>query len=278
MIYREFGNTSFKTSCIGMGTYYDIRWIFKTYLDIYTGKEQKEDAIKSGIDNGINLIDTAELYRTEKIIASAIKGYKRDDLFLATKVFPTHLSPKSLEKALNRSLRNLETNYIDLYQIHFPNPAVDLKKTLRTMERMIDAGKMKYIGLSNFSLNLLKRAQGILSKHEITAIQINYNIFHRKSQNDLIKYCEQNHIAVMAYFPLGHGKVTQKQYNEYFDHVRKTVGDVPNANIALAYLISKNQNVFPIPRASNRAHVTQNAKYSDIILNEEDIKYLEEKL
>lgn len=278
MIYREFGNTSFKTSCIGMGTYYDIRWIFKTYLDIYTGKEQKEDAIKSGIDNGINLIDTAELYRTEKIIADAIKGYKRDELFLATKVFPTHLSPKSLEKALNKSLRNLETNYIDLYQIHFPNPAVDLKKTLRTMERMIDAGKMKYIGLSNFSLNLLKRAQGILSKHEITAIQINYNIFHRKSQNDLIKYCEQNHIAVMAYFPLGHGKVTQKQYNEYFDHVRKTVGDVPNANIALAYLISKNQNVFPIPRASNMAHVTQNAKYSDIILNEEDIKYLEEKL
>ena len=278
MIYREFGNTSFKTSCIGMGTYYDIRWIFKTYLDIYTGKEQKVDAIKSGIDNGINLIDTAELYRTEKIIASAIKGYKRDNLFLATKVFPTHLSPKSLEKSLNRSLRNLETNYIDLYQIHFPNPAVDLKKTLRTMERMIDAGKMKYIGLSNFSLNLLKRAQGILSKHEITAIQINYNIFHRKSQNDLIKYCEQNHIAVMAYFPLGHGKVTQKQYNEYFDHVRKTVGDVPNANIALAYLISKNQNVFPIPRASNRAHVTQNAKYSDIILNKEDIKYLEEKL
>lgn len=278
MIYREFGNTSFKTSCIGMGTYYDIRWIFKTYLDIYTGKEQKVDAIKSGIDNGINLIDTAELYRTEKIIASAIKGYKRDNLFLATKVFPTHLSPKSLEKSLNRSLRNLETNYIDLYQIHFPNPAVDLKKTLRTMERMIDAGKMKYIGLSNFSLNLLKRAQGILSKHEITAIQINYNIFHRKSQNDLIKYCEQNHIAVMAYFPLGHGKVTQKQYNEYFDYVRKTVGDVPNANIALAYLISKNQNVFPIPRASNRAHVTQNAKYSDIILNEEDIKYLEEKL
>ena len=261
-----------------MGTYYDMRWVFKTYLGIYSGKEQKEDAIKSGIDSGINLIDTAELYRTEKIIASAIKGSRRDELFIATKVFPTHLSPKSLEKALNRSLKNLETDYIDLYQIHFPNPTVDLKKTLRSMERMVDAGKMRYIGLSNFSLNLLKRAQGILSKHEITSIQINYNIFHRKSQNDLIKYCEQNHIAVMAYFPLGHGKVTQKQYNEYFDRVRKTVGDVPNANIALAYLISKNQNVFPIPRASNRAHVTQNAKYSDILLKEDDIKYLEEKL
>ncbi|MCL4453217.1 aldo/keto reductase [Ferroplasma sp.] len=278
MIYREFGNTSFKTSCIGMGTYYDMRWVFKTYLGIYSGKEQKEDAIKSGIDSGINLIDTAELYRTEKIIASAIKGHRRDDLFIATKVFPTHLSPKSIEKSLNRSLKNLGTNYIDLYQIHFPNPTIDLKKTLRSMERMVNEGKMRYIGVSNFSLNLLKRAQGILSKHEITSIQINYNVFHRKSQNDLIKYCEQNHIAVMAYFPLGHGKVTQKQYNEYFDHVRKTVGDVPNANIALAYLISKNQNVFPIPRASNRTHVTQNAKYADIILKEGDIKYLEEKL
>ena len=74
-----------------MGTYYDMRWIFKTYLDIYTGKAQKEDAIKSGIDNGINLIDTAELYRTEKIIGSTIKNYKRDELFIATKVFPNSL-------------------------------------------------------------------------------------------------------------------------------------------------------------------------------------------
>ncbi|MCL4348857.1 aldo/keto reductase [Ferroplasma acidiphilum] len=278
MIYREFGNTSFKTSTIGMGTYYDMRWIFKTYLGIYSGKDQKIDAYRAGIDNGINLIDTAELYRTEKLVGTAIKSYKRDELFIATKVFPTHLSPKSLEKALNRSLKNLDTDYIDLYQIHFPNPAVDLKKTMRTMEKMIDTGKMRHIGVSNFTLNLLKRAQGILSKYEITSIQINYNVFHRNSQKAMIDYCNKNHIAVMAYFPLGHGKVTQPQFNKYFDHVRKTIGDVPNANIALAYLISRNQNVFPIPRASNRAHVLQNAKNSDILLNEDDIKYLEKNL
>ncbi|WP_276921568.1 aldo/keto reductase [Ferroplasma acidiphilum] len=278
MIYREFGNTSFKTSTIGMGTYYDMRWIFKTYLGIYSGKDQKIDAYRAGIDNGINLIDTAELYRTEKLVGTAIKSYKRDELFIATKVFPTHLSPKSLEKALNRSLKNLDTDYIDLYQIHFPNPAVDLKKTMRTMEKMIDTGKMRHIGVSNFTLNLLKRAQGILSKYEITSIQINYNVFHRNSQKAMIDYCNKNHIAVMAYFPLGHGKVTQPQFNKYFDHVRKTIGDVPNANIALAYLISRNQNVFPIPRASNRAHVLQNAKNADILLNEDDIKYLEKNL
>ncbi len=278
MIYRKFGNTSFNASTIGMGTYYDIRWIFKTYLGIYSGKDGKIDAYRSGIDNGINLIDTAELYRTEKMVGSAIKSYKRDELFLATKVFPTHLAPKSLERAINRSLKNLDTDYIDLYQIHFPNPTIDLKKTLRTMEKMIDKGKMRYIGVSNFTLNLLKRAQESLSKYEISSIQINYNLFHRKSQNGIIDYCEKNHIAVMAYFPLGHGRVTQPQFNKYFDRIRKTVGEVPNANIALAYLVSKNQNVFPIPRASNRAHVMQNAKNSDLILNEEDIKYLEKNL
>ena len=79
MIYREFGNTSFKTSTIGMGTYYDMRWIFKTYLGIYSGKDQKIDAYRAGIDNGINLIDTAELYRTEKLVGTAIKSYKSNN-------------------------------------------------------------------------------------------------------------------------------------------------------------------------------------------------------
>ncbi|WP_337860823.1 aldo/keto reductase [Ferroplasma sp.] len=278
MIYRAFGNTSFKASTIGMGTYYDIRWIFKSYLNIYTGKEQKINALKAGMDNGINLIDTAELYRTEKIIGSAIKDYKRDELFIASKVFPTHLYPKSLERTLNKSLKNLNTSYVDLEQIHFPNPAIDLKKTLRAMEKMITQGKMKYIGLSNFTLNQLKRAQGMLSKYEISSMQINYNIFHRKSQKTIIDYCEKNHIAVMAYFPLGHGKVTQPQFNKYFDHIRESIGDVPNANIALSYLISRNNNVFPIPRASNSTHVLQNAKYSDIVLKEDEMQYLESKL
>jgi diketogulonate reductase-like aldo/keto reductase len=261
-----------------MGTYYDMRWIFKTYLGIYSGKDQKADALKSGIENGINLIDTAELYRTEKIIGAVIEKYNRDELFIATKVFPTHLSPRSLEKALNRSLKNLNTGYIDLYQIHFPNPTVDLKKTMRALEKMIEAGKMKYIGVSNFSLNLIKRTQEVLSKYQISSVQINYNVFHRKSQKSIIDYCEKNHIAVMAYFPLGHGRVTQPQFNRYFDHIRSTIGEVPNANIALAYMTSRHHNVFPIPRASNRAHVTQNAKYSDIILKDDEMKYLEENL
>ncbi|MEM0139688.1 MAG: aldo/keto reductase [Ferroplasma sp.] len=278
MIYREFGNTAFKCSVIGMGTYYDMRWIFKTYFGIYSNKGQKIDAIRTGIENGINLIDTAELYRSEKLIGSAIKGEKREDLFLSTKVFPTNLYPRALERSLNRSLKNLGTDYIDLYQIHFPNPAVDLKKTMGKLEELIDRGKIRYIGLSNFSLGLVQKTMAILKKYSISSVQVDYNIFHRKPSTGMIDYCKKNNIAVMAYFPLGHGRAARPQYNKYFDNIRKRIGDVPNANIALSYLISRNSNVFPIPRASTREHVLQNIKYSDTLLTEDEMKYMEEKL
>ncbi len=278
MIYREFGNTSFKTSVIGMGTYYDMRWIFETYFGIYPGKENKIDAIKAGIENGINLVDTAELYRSEGLIGHAIKGFKRDEIFIATKVFPTNLYPRALERSVNRSLKNLDTDYIDLYQVHFPNPAIDLKKTMGKLEQLIDTGKIRYIGLSNFPLSLVKKSLEILKKYTISSVQVDYNIFHRKPNSGMIEYCRDNKIAVMAYFPLGHGKAARGQYNSYFDQVRKRTGNIPNANIALSYLYSRDENVFPIPRASNIAHVLQNAKYSDVLLTEDEIKYMESKI
>ncbi len=276
MIYRYLGNSGFKCSAIGMGTYYDMNWIFKTYFGIYSKKDTKIEAIKTGIENGINLIDTAELYNTEKIIGEAIKDFKRDNLFIATKVFPTHLSPHSLEKALNRSLKKLNTGYVDLYQIHFPSPFVDLKKTFKTMEKLMDEGKINNIGVSNFSLKMIKDSNNILSKHRLTSVQLNYNIFHRNIENNgIMKYCRENNIAVLPYFPLSHGEVTKDDYNKYFDEIRKDIKDIPNANIALSYLISKNDNVFAIPRASNKEHVLQNIKYSDIILNDRQLKIID---
>ncbi len=276
MIYRYFGNSGFKCSTIGMGTYYDMRWIFKTYIGIYSGKAAKIDAIKSGIENGINLIDTAEFYKTEKLIAEAIKDYKRDELFIATKVMPTHLSPKSMEKALNRSLKNLNTDYIDLYQIHYPNYAVDLKKTLKKMEDLVDQGKIKNIGVSNFNLKLLNYTVEHLNKHKLTSVQLNYNILHRNVENEILEFCKKNNIALMAYFPIAHGKTLgNEKLNGYFDYIRNMIGDVPNANISLSYLFSRNSNVFPIPRASNKDHVMQNIKYSNTVLDEEIIDYIE---
>ncbi|WP_287950334.1 aldo/keto reductase [Acidiplasma sp.] len=276
MIYRDFGTSGFKASAIGMGTYYDMRWIFKTYAGVYSNKKTKINAIKTGLENGINLIDTAEFYHTEGIVSEAVKNFKRDEIFISTKVLPTHLSPKSLERALKRSLKNLNMDYVDLYIIHFPNYAVDLKKTLKKMEELTEAGLIRNIGVSNFSFKLIKYTVENLKKYNLCAVQLNYNILHRNVENNILDYLKKNNIALMAYFPIAHGKTARnKNLEEKFNYIRSKIGDVPSTSIALSYLTSISDNVFPIPRASNPEHVMQNIKYADIKLNDELIKYIQ---
>jgi len=160
MDYREFGKTGFKASVIGMGTYCDPSYIILAKLfHLHPSKRLKVNALRKGIELGINLIDTAEIYETEGIVSEAIRGFKRDELFIATKVWPTHLHYDSVLKATERSLKRLNCSYIDLYQIHFPNPLVPLEETMRAMNRLIDDGKVRYVGVSNFSLEELKKAQ-----------------------------------------------------------------------------------------------------------------------
>src|SRR5271169_1640738 len=136
-----------------MGTYYDPQWIAtaKT-IGWRRGAKSKVEALKSGLDGGMNFIDTAEIYGSEPLVAEAIKGRKREDLFIATKVWSNHLGRDALVLALERSLRSLETPYVDLYQVHFPNTKVPIEETMAAMEEMKDKGKLLAIGVSNFSL------------------------------------------------------------------------------------------------------------------------------
>ncbi|MHB1663370.1 MAG: aldo/keto reductase, partial [Thermoplasmataceae archaeon] len=107
MIFKEFGKTGFKVSAIGMGTYYDPAWIAGSFLGIHRNKKQHIDAIKAGLESGINFIDTAEIYNTEPIVSEAIKGMNREELFIATKVFTNHLRKEKVIKSCNRSLKRL---------------------------------------------------------------------------------------------------------------------------------------------------------------------------
>ena len=104
-----------------MGTYYDPAWIATGFLGWKRGRGKKVGAVKAGLDAGITLVDTAELYQSERLVARALAGRKREDTFLATKVLPNHLHRDALIGALDRSLKRLETTYVDLYQIHSPN-------------------------------------------------------------------------------------------------------------------------------------------------------------
>ncbi|HZW57834.1 MAG TPA: aldo/keto reductase [Nitrososphaerales archaeon] len=291
MNYREFGKTSFKTSLVGMGTFYDAMWIVQAMVfGVQRGRKEKLEALRTGLQNGINFIDTTEIYRSESIVSEAVKGMKRDEIFIATKVWSNHLTEDALIRACKRSLERLGTSYVDLYQIHFPNSKVPLKETMGAMERLLSDGLIRAIGVSNFSLKEMMDAQDALGKAEIVSTQMNYNLAHRDIERDILPYCQREKIAVIAYYPLGHGKLGRPydgfaQLIEYEkerpnldvekSHQRKD--DWLPSQVALSWLFSRNELVFPIPRASTANHVFQDAKACDLVLSPEQIRFLEEK-
>jgi diketogulonate reductase-like aldo/keto reductase len=244
-----------------MGTYYDVSWIMASRLFSHReGREDKVAALKRGIELGINLIDTAEMYDTETLVAEAIRGCKRDALFIATKVWSTHLRYNQVLKAAERSLAKLQCDYIDLYQIHWPNPIVPIKNTMRAMEKLVDEGKVRYIGVSNFSLSQMKEAEETLSKHELTSNQLQYSLVARKIETDLLPYCDRNNIAVLAYRPIAHGALANPsgKLSEIIDEISRKHGGKTPAQIALNWLVNKSKMVFPIPRASRPERVMEN--------------------
>jgi diketogulonate reductase-like aldo/keto reductase len=279
MEYREFGKTGFKASVIGMGTYYDPGWILTAKLLRTQPNVAKHlEAIKIGLDGGINLIDTAELYGSENIVARAITGWKRDDLFIATKVWRSHLHRDSLIKACKRSLKNLNTNYIDLYQVHFPNSRVPIQETIGAMEFLVDQGMIRHFGISNFSMKQMEEAENAIKKYEITSTQMNYSLAHRNIEKDILPHCIEKNIAVLPYFPLAHGKLSEqgKWPEAAAESVMKKHRIQKPSTLALAWLTSRWNGIFPIPRASNPDHVKDNVIAGDVRLDAEDMKVLDE--
>jgi diketogulonate reductase-like aldo/keto reductase len=279
MEYREFGWTRAKVSSIGMGTYYDASYIVTSLLfHRQMGKEEKVAALKRGLDLGINLIDTAEIYQSEGIVAEAIEGHDRDDLFVATKVFWTHLRYKSVLKAGANSLKRLKCSYIDLYQIHFPNSMVPIGETMKAMEKLVEDGKVRYLGVSNFSLEQMKKAEEALSKNKIASNQVEYNLKARGIEKDLLSYCEQKSIVILPYRPIAHGSLAdpQGELKIVMDIIsRKHNGKTP-AQLALNWLMAKSKLIFPIPRASRPERVDEKVGSLGWSLDGEDTRKLEE--
>ena len=263
MKVKDFAKTGRKVSEIGMGTYYDPAWIATGFVGWRRGATSKVEAIKAGLDAGITLIDTAEIYRSEPLVAEAIAGRKRDEIFLATKAWQNHLHGASLTRAFEKSLARLGTSYIDLYQVHWPNPRVPIAETMGAMERLIEEGKLRHVGVSNFDLEQVKEAQYALPKSELSSVQLDYSLMHRNPEGEMLPYCDSQKIAFLAYYPLGHGKLLS---DPRLDHVGSANGRT-RAQTALQWLAGK-PNVFPIPRASRAEHVKDNAGAGDCELTE----------
>jgi len=270
---KQFGKTGREVTEIGMGTYYDKPWIRVAKHGWSIGASRKIKALRAGLEGGIKLIDTAEAYFSEPFVAKAIRGRKRDELFIATKVWLDHLHHDDLVMALEKSLKRLELSYVDLYQIHFPSAHVPIRETMGAMEEMAAKGKIRAIGVSNFSLEQMVEANSVLAKSEIASAQLNYSLAHRKYEKDIIPYCNANKIAVMAYYPLGHGMLARP--SPKMEAVCRRNSKTP-AQVALNWLVSR-PGVFAIPRASRPGHVREDLGGSDWRLSESDVADLEKE-
>jgi len=271
MEFKVFGKTGRSVTEIGMGTYYDSSWTLPAKLGWRRGAARKVEAIKTGLAGGISMIDIAEVYGSEPLVAEAIQDYKREDLFIATKVTLTHLRRKALFRALERSLRRLKTSYVDLYQVHQPNPIVPIRETMGAMEELLEAGKIRAIGVSNFSLKRMMEANASLKNARLASAQMSYSLLHRGIERDVIPYCRREGIAVLAYFPLAHGKLAGEKETLRTFCERHSMSP---AQVALNWLASQ-PNVFPIPRAGNPAHVKENLEASGWRLSAQDLQELD---
>jgi diketogulonate reductase-like aldo/keto reductase len=270
--YKELGKTGEKIPALGLGTW-GIGGF--SYPD-YSNDELAIEIIRFAVEIGMNFIDTAEMYgagHSEELVGEAIKGI-REKVFIATKVLPTNFRYEDVIKACERSLRRLKTSYIDLYQLHWPNPSIPIKETMRAMERLANEGKIRYIGISNFSVEETIEAMNALSKYEIVSNQVEYSLLVRDIEKDLLDFCRKNKITVIAYSPLARGELLKGKYYEFLSKIGKKYNKTA-AQVALNWLIIK-ENVVAIPKAFSKAKIVENMGAYGWKLSDEDLKAIDE--
>jgi diketogulonate reductase-like aldo/keto reductase len=257
---KELGNTGVFISEIGLGT-----WRYRGTAE----------TLRAGIELGATLIDTAEGYYTEDVVGEAVKGI-RDKVFIATKVSGRHLAHDNVLQSAEESLYKLGTDYIDLYQIHWPNYTYPIKETMKALGDLADRGLVRFIGVSNFDIDELEEAQSYLHNYPIVSNQVRYNLNDRTIEKDMLPYCIDNNIAILAYTPLDDGNLTKPVRSEKMrilelisHEVKKTMGQV-----ALNWCTSK-ENVVAIPKSNSLDRTIENCGASGWRLSTEQIDQLD---
>jgi hypothetical protein len=259
MDLKELGGTGLRLPEIGQGTWN------------YRGGAAP---LRAGIELGACFIDTAESYGTEDSVGEAIRGL-RDRVFLATKVSPGHFRRSHLLQAADNSLRRLKTGYIDLYQLHRPNYTVSIEETMGAVEELVDAGKVRFIGVSNFSEGEIKKAQAALSRYRIVSNQVRYNLADRTIETGLLSYCQEHAITILAYSPLAGGLQHLNARDPGGTLVRvAAMAGKSEAQVALNWCIAKGQ-VVAITKMSSIARVRENCEASGWRLSADQIRMLE---
>lgn len=245
----------------------------KSYID--TSSDRKSvHAIRAAIERGMTHIDTAEVYgkgHAEELVGKAIKGFDRGELLVTSKVWKKNLGYDDVISAAEGSLRRMDTDYIDLYLIHWPNSEFPLKYTMEAMDSLVERELVRFIGVSNFSVELLKEAQAC-SGNRIVSNQVEYNLLKRGVENDVLPHCQEEGIIVTAYRPIARGELA-KPGHSILDELARKYGRT-QAQVSINWLISK-PGVVTIPKSVEIERIEENLGAIGWRMNQEDVERLE---
>ena len=237
-----------------------------------TSRNQELAALRLGLDLGLTLIDTAEIYgdgAAEEFVGEAIEG-RRDEVFLVTKAPPSRVTSHSVKEACDASLKRLRTDRIDLYLLHWRATA-PLEDWVRACEALADAGKIRHWGVSNFDAVDLAATVSLAGGEKVETDQVLYNLAHREIEFELLPWCRDWGLPLMAYSPIDRGSLVA---NDIVVEIAEKHG-VATAQVALAWVL-RHDDVCAIPKASMREHVRENRGALDLELDRDDLQALDE--
>ena len=248
---KPFGWTGIPVATIGQGTW--------RMGDSRRERVREIAALQLGLDLGLTHIDTAEMYGdggAEEIVAAAIRGRPRREIFVTSKVLPQHATRRGTVRAAEQSLRRLGTEYLDLYLLHWPS-AHAIGETMAAMEDLVQAGKIRFFGVSNFDVTALQEAMAALGRGRIACNQVLYHLGTRGIELDLIPFCRKHEIALVGYTPFGKGAASRKSGNAVLEAVGARYGKTAR-QVTLSFL-TRAAGLFTIPKAVTPEHVRENA-------------------
>lgn len=228
--------------------------------------EEAGQSVRKALEVGYNHVDTAEGYRNETEIGKVLRDYERSNLFLTSKVLPSNLHYDDVLESCEASLNRLDIDYLDLYLIHWPNGAISVRETLQAMRKLYEEGKVRNIGVSNFSKYQLRIALRI-AEIPICVNQIEINPWYYPEA--LVNFCQDNDVVVTASAPLGRTQVLE---DELIKDLAEKYGKSP-AQIALKWEVQK--NFVTIPRSTSEKHIAENLRIFDWELEDGDVEKID---
>ena len=231
------------------------------------------EALRAGIELGMTLIDTAEMYASggaEKVVGEAVRS-RRDDVFIVSKLYPQNATPERMREACDRSLERLDTDRIDLYLLHWRGD-VPLRRTLDGFDGLLASGKILHAGVSNFDLDDMDELFRLKGGEKIVANEVLYNLVRRGIEYDLNPWMRKRHRPVIAYSPIEEGLLTTGQHRALGEVAKRH--DATPAQVALAWCV-RGDGIIAIPKSANVAHVRENRGALDVTLTARDQEQLD---